>query len=271
MRSCVFCFPCLRLLRPDNQDWHRVLYRNWRRRYFCGMLHYYCRVHAITKTKSVQWVSWSHVWYCFCHRTFARWACLRVLSFQQHPNLPRWSFYDQCILEMVFLQWENDGELVKVCHRLTWVLVNLPIGAIAFLVVLFCLPSSLGTSSSDLQTQTWGHIFKRFDPIGTALFIPSIICLLLALQWGGGQYPFSSPRVIVTLTIFCITFVIWILFQCFQSEETATIPRSVLNQRTVIGACAYTFFGSAGFSAIVYYLPIWWEPQYFCSQLQLIW
>lgn len=27
-----------------------------------------------------------------------------------------------------------------------------------------------------------------FDPIGTAVLIPDVICLLLALQWGGTTY-----------------------------------------------------------------------------------
>lgn len=135
--------------------------------------------------------------------------------------------------------------------------VNLPVGAVAMAVAAFCLPKSMEKGSTELTNKTWWEIFKRFDPIGTAIFIPSIICLLLALQWGGGQYPWSSPRVIATFTIFGVSFIAWAISQYSQPEENVTLPRSVLNQRSVIGACLYTFFGSASFSCVVFYLPIW--------------
>ncbi|KAK0109445.1 hypothetical protein ONS95_002139 [Cadophora gregata] len=143
--------------------------------------------------------------------------------------------------------------------RVTWrwcFYINLPIGAIALTIVTFFLPRSLGRSSQDLKSMSYWQIFKKFDPIGTAIFIPSIICLLLALQWGGGQYPWSSPRVIVTFVVFGVSIIAWVVIQTRLGED-ATVPVSILKQRSVIGACWFTFFGSASFSAVVYYLPIW--------------
>ncbi len=38
---------------------------------------------------------------------------------------------------------------------------------------------------------------RRFlDPLGTAIFMPAIICLLLALQWGGTTHPWNNWRII---------------------------------------------------------------------------
>ena len=139
---------------------------------------------------------------------------------------------------------------------LNYDVVNLPVGAIAMVVVTLCLPKTMGKSSPELRNKTWWQTFQRFDPIGTALFIPSILCLLLALQWGS-QYPWSSPRVIATFVLFGVSFIAWAIFQYTEGEENATLPRSVLNQRSVIGACLYSIFGSAAFSGIIYYLPIW--------------
>ncbi|KUJ07065.1 MFS general substrate transporter [Mollisia scopiformis] len=115
--------------------------------------------------------------------------------------------------------------------------INLPVGGIALAVVTLFLPKS-----------SWLDVFKKFDPIGTALFVSSIICLLLALH----------PRVITTLTCFGVSIIAWAVFQYFQGEN-ATIPKSVLSQRSVVGACLYTMFGAASFSAVVYYLPIWFQ------------
>ena len=35
----------------------------------------------------------------------------------------------------------------------------------------------------------------QLDPIGLTLLLPGVICLLLALQWGGLEYPWYFPLV----------------------------------------------------------------------------
>jgi len=102
-------------------------------------------------------------------------------------------------------------------ERQNWLLirdtVNLPIGAMAFLVIAFFLPKSTEPSSK-LKNNSWWEVIKCFDPIGTAILIPSIICLLLALQWGGTQYPWNSTHVIATFTCFGVSFIAWVIIQC---------------------------------------------------------
>jgi hypothetical protein len=134
--------------------------------------------------------------------------------------------------------------------------VNLPIGGVVLAIVTIFLPSSVGKSSPEFENKTRWEIFMRFDPIGTAIIIPSIICFLLALQWGGLEYSWSSPRVIVTLVCFGVSIIAWFILQIFQGDN-ATMPRSVIGQRSVIGATIYALCSSASFSAVVYYLPIW--------------
>lgn len=35
---------------------------------------------------------------------------------------------------------------------------------------------------------TWREKLDQFDIFGTLVFLPMIVCLLLALQWGGSKY-----------------------------------------------------------------------------------
>ncbi|KAK6215213.1 MFS transporter [Colletotrichum tabaci] len=76
---------------------------------------------------------------------------------------------------------------------------NLPIGAVVFAVVTFCLPRSLCRTSTELKTMSPLQLAKKFDLLGTTLLLASLVCLMLALQWGGGEYPWSDARVITVL------------------------------------------------------------------------
>ncbi|KAK4546951.1 hypothetical protein LTR36_001683 [Oleoguttula mirabilis] len=136
--------------------------------------------------------------------------------------------------------------------------INLPFGAVAVAVILFFLPASIGRSSPTLKNLTWWETVKRFDPCGTALLLPAVICLVIALQWGGARYPWSSGRVIAVVVVFAVTFVAWVVLQYFQGDE-ATVPFSMLKQRTVFAANMYTLFLSASFTILVFYLPIWYQ------------
>ena len=44
--------------------------------------------------------------------------------------------------------------------------------------------------------------------------------------------------------------------QYVQGDE-ATVPWNVIKQRTVAGATMYTLLGTASFTIVVFYLPIW--------------
>lgn len=134
--------------------------------------------------------------------------------------------------------------------------VNLPVGAAVLVVVFFFLPKSVGESSDEVKALGWWQFLRRFNPVGTAILLPSIICLILALEWGGIQYAWSDSRVIAVLVVFGVTMITWLVMQWYQGDD-ATVPWSVASQRSVAGATLYTLFGSASFTIVVYYLPIW--------------
>ena len=70
---------------------------------------------------------------------------------------------------------------------------------------------------------------KRFDPVGNILFIASIICLLLAVEWGGSKYAYSDARIIVLFTLFGLLFIAFIASQAWLGENatsTLKLPNS---------------------------------------------
>ena len=65
--------------------------------------------------------------------------------------------------------------------------LNLPLGGVAMLVILFFLDIPDGDTSMPLTRK-----LMQLDIPGTAVLIPGVVCLLLALQWGGQEYDVST-------------------------------------------------------------------------------
>lgn len=99
------------------------------------------------------------------------------------------------------------------------------------------------------------HI-KRLDPLGTFFFIPAVVCLLLALQWGGSTYDWNSWRIIVLFVVFGVLLIAFATVQIL-TPDTASIPVRIITQRSVILATSFTFFIAGSMLMLVYYLPIW--------------
>ena len=129
--------------------------------------------------------------------------------------------------------------------------MNLPIGAVAFLFLfIFEFPK---TEIEDLPTS---KKLVRLDPIGTLLFIPTIVCLILALQWGGSTYAWSSWRIIVLFVFFGVGAVAFAVVQVLM-PKSASLPWPLIKQRTMFSAAFYMLFLSGAMMLLAYYLPFW--------------
>ncbi|KAI0841865.1 MFS general substrate transporter [Hypoxylon sp. FL0890] len=131
--------------------------------------------------------------------------------------------------------------------------INLPVGAVAALCLLIVkLPSRPPTPAP-----FWEH-FIRLDPLGTFFFVPSIVCLLLALQWGGSTYSWDSWRIILLLVLFAVLFLAFAGVQVFK-PNTATVPVRVITQRSIAAAFLFMLAVSGAMLMTIYYLPLWFQ------------
>ena len=85
-----------------------------------------------------------------------------------------------------------------------------------------------------------------------------VVCLLLALQWGGSRYEWSDGRIIALLVIFGVLMIIFIAIQ-FWKKDNATVPPRVFKQRSIAAGAWYGASLGAAFFVFVYYLPIWFQ------------
>jgi predicted MFS family arabinose efflux permease len=141
--------------------------------------------------------------------------------------------------------------------RVTWrwcFLINLPIGAITILVIALFFPPPNRT----IKNETWRERFNQFDPMGTVVFMPAIICLLLALQWGGTSYPWNNWRIIMLFVFFGVLITAFLYIQHLRQDQ-ATVPPRIFFKRSVWSSAFYSFCVGAAFLGAVYYLPIYFQ------------
>ena len=134
--------------------------------------------------------------------------------------------------------------------------INLPCGAVvSVLLVLFLhIPPEMLKRDST----TWRQKLTKMDPIGTFFFLPSIICLLLALQWGGVTYNWSNARIIVLLILAGTLFVAFVVVQKWKGDN-ATVPGRIFLNRSIIAGSSFSFFTGGALQTLVYFLPIWFQ------------
>lgn len=134
--------------------------------------------------------------------------------------------------------------------------LNLPIGAASLLVTFFLV--NLPNQKLEPTAPTILGKIQQLDPLGNLMFFPGIICLILALQWGGTRYSWSDARVIVLIVV-CIVLVAAFTGIQVWRKEAATVPPRIIKQRSIAAAVFICFCNGASMLVSMYYLPIWFQ------------
>jgi Major Facilitator Superfamily len=132
--------------------------------------------------------------------------------------------------------------------------VNLPLGGFTILALAFFL-----NIEEDKPKMPMIDKLKQLDPLGTFFFLPSIVCLLLALQWGGVTHPWSDWRVVVCLVFFAVLFVSFVVVQIVNRHTNATIPSRIILQRSVLFGGIYQFLLGSTMLGTIVYIPLWFQ------------
>ncbi|USP74136.1 hypothetical protein yc1106_01410 [Curvularia clavata] len=141
--------------------------------------------------------------------------------------------------------------------RLSWrwcFWINLPFGGVSLAVVFFFFTN---------PKRQYSHIpvkerIKNIDIAGAVFLICAIVCLLLALQWGGFTYPWGNSKVWGTLLGFGLLITVFIILQIRQGER-ATLPVRVFTQRTVLVSSVYSTLLSMALYTHIFYLPFYFQ------------
>ena len=149
------------------------------------------------------------------------------------------------------LTWLSIGGVLTDQASWRWCFyINLPCGAItAILIFFFVRPVRVPSSKKDgLKAK-----IRALDIEGNFLFTSLVICLLLALEWGGSKYPWNEPRIIALFVTSGVLFVIFMGIQIHR-EDKATVPMRLIKKRCVWGPAIYSFCIPGIFAIFTYYV-----------------
>ncbi|RPA88303.1 MFS general substrate transporter [Ascobolus immersus RN42] len=133
--------------------------------------------------------------------------------------------------------------------------INLPVGGAVLLVLVAVLRIPWEQPAG---SRSWKQQFIQLDPLGTALFLPGCVCLLLALEWGGGTYKWSNARIIVLLVLAFLLLIGFCISQV-MNKKYATVPIRVIKQRSILAGIIFSLCIGGILIIMVYYLPLWFQ------------
>ncbi|EON96442.1 putative mfs aflatoxin efflux protein [Phaeoacremonium minimum UCRPA7] len=132
--------------------------------------------------------------------------------------------------------------------------LNLPLGGVVLIFVFFLLripdrPNTAGTLKDKLL---------QLNVEGLVALVPGVVCLCLALQWGGFTYSWSNGRIIALLVLAFVLLVAFVLIQIWKPGR-ATVPPRIFVQRSIGSAFFVSCCLGAHQTLLLYYLPIWFQ------------
>ncbi|KAL1856396.1 hypothetical protein Daus18300_010768 [Diaporthe australafricana] len=138
--------------------------------------------------------------------------------------------------------------------------INLPIGGLAALALAAVRIPEQAPKPPFRRFIAAPGLWRKFDLAGTALLVPAVVMLLLALHYGGSrQYPWGSAMVI---GLFCGGGVVGALFVAWEwrvGGENAMVPLSMFRERVVVAGCLTNLCLFSCTFITSYFLPLYFQ------------
>lgn len=101
---------------------------------------------------------------------------------------------------------------------------------------------------------------QRVDFLGAITLVLTLVTLLLGLNTGGNQVPWSHPLVLASLVMSAVFLGVFIYVEAKVASEPV-IPVRLLLDRTVAAACLTNWFTTMAVFGLLFYLPVYFQVQ----------
>lgn len=166
-----------------------------------------------------------------------------------------------------------------ISDHVTWrlcFLINLPIGLIAVLAIIFLVPRS---PKKPISPEMQAHAESRLrylvpnpkwrkpflvrlfclDYFANFLFLAFVVLLVLALQWGGVKYPWTSGAILGPLVASVVLFGLFIGWEFYTADTYPLIAIKFFNNRSMVSASIIAFGCSFILQSGANYLPLFFQ------------
>ncbi|KAK9778874.1 hypothetical protein SCAR479_04110 [Seiridium cardinale] len=133
--------------------------------------------------------------------------------------------------------------------------INLPLGGP--IVVLTLLFLQVPKHVKPVQAP-WKEILLQLDLPGFSFLLASLVCLTLALQWGGQTKSWNEGTVIATLVLWIFLTGVFFIVEWHQGAR-ALMPLNLLKPRTTWTNVLYCYMINAALFQVMFYLPIYFQ------------
>lgn len=138
------------------------------------------------------------------------------------------------------------GALASVGWRWCFILaVPIVIVALVMVIVLLPLKKVDGSVKSKLA---------QIDYFGTGIILAASVLLLLGLNWGGQQYAWSSPHVLVSLILGAVLFVVFGIVEA-RVASLPLVPMRLFQVGTVCSVLVQTVCSGGIFFLLLFFVP----------------
>ncbi|KAL5889040.1 hypothetical protein ACKVWC_004292 [Pyricularia oryzae] len=133
--------------------------------------------------------------------------------------------------------------------------INVPIGFISIVVVVFFV--NINRDNNPQRKRLIDRI-REVDLWGIIALFPTIVCFILAIQWGGTEFAWNSPEVIglfIATAVLGATFV-WVEI---RMGDQGMLPPRLFKNRDMVIAFAFAVAFSSAFAPIIVYTAIYFQ------------
>ncbi|KAF2725657.1 MFS general substrate transporter, partial [Polychaeton citri CBS 116435] len=131
--------------------------------------------------------------------------------------------------------------------------INLPLGGVVLVFVFFLLHIP-----DQPTTDTLKQKLLQLNLEGLVALLPGVICLCLALQWGGFTYSWGDGRIVALLVLAFVLLIAFVLIQIWRKKQ-AMVPPHIFMQRSIASGFWVSCCVGAHQTLLIYFLPIWFQ------------
>jgi len=164
----------------------------------------------------------------------------------------RWQGIFVSVLALALIVGPAIGGAITDHASWRWVFyVNIPVGALALLVLTLWLPSAISVRS--MAYRGWAAV-RRIDVTGALTAAAATVCLLLGLTWGGATYPWESPQVVGVLSAAGVLYLAFFIAEQFVKEPL--LPLDLFRNQVFAASGLLALAGGMIVYAMIFYLPL---------------